>query len=160
MQITQVSERKLICKKDGAIREVIKGVIGTTAFWIILGFLISLCTSSKQSFTPNLGMITYIIFCLGVIVLNYDDIAIFDLDSHSLRTELYFPLFKKCYSREYDFSTIGTILVENKRGSVNYLIVIRQHNGDTIYLPSPRYCTDILIVDAEAQKIRDFLKVR
>jgi hypothetical protein len=157
VQITQPSEQKLVCKKDGNLKAITQGIAGTTAFWITLGFLVSMWIPSKQNFNPNMGMITYAIFCFGVIAFTHDYIAIFDLDTHSLQIERYFALFKKSYSKKYDLSIIRTILVEKQRGSCNYIIVLKQHHGEDIYLPSPHYCSDILMVDAEAQKIRDFL---
>jgi hypothetical protein len=159
MQITQHSERKLVCKKDSKLRAIIQGIAGTTAFWVILGFLVSLWIPSKQNFNSNLGIITYAIFCFGVIAFSHDHIAIFDLDSHSLKIERYFSLFKKSYSQEYDLSIIRRILGEKEHGSCNYIIILKQHDGNDLYLPSPHYCVDILMVDAEAQKIRDFLSL-
>jgi hypothetical protein len=141
------------------MREITQGIAGTTAFWIVVGFLVSLWIPSKQSFNSSLGIITYAIFCFSAIAFTHDYIAIFDLDSHSLRVERYFALFKKRQSKEYDLSIISRILVEKQRGNGNYIIVLKQHHGEDIYLPSPYYCGDILMVDAEAQKIRDFLEL-
>jgi hypothetical protein len=157
VNITQPSERKLVCKKDSKLREISLGIAGTTAFWIVIGFLVSLWIPSKQNYNPSLGIITYAIFCFCAIAFSHDQIAIFDLDSHSLRIERYFNLFKKRHSKEYDLSIIRTILVKKEHGNGNYIIVLKQHHGEDIYLPSPHYCGDILMVDAEAQKIRDFL---
>jgi hypothetical protein len=159
VQITQPSERKLVCRKDSKLRSITQGIAGTTAFWVILGFLVSLWIPSKQNFNPSMGIITYAIFCFGVIAFSHDHIAIFDLDYHSLKIERYFSLFKKSYSQEYDLSIIRRILVEKERGNGNYIIILKQHDGKDLYLPSPHYCGDILMVDAEAQKIRDFLKL-
>jgi hypothetical protein len=141
------------------MRAITQGIAGTTAFWMILGFLVSLWIPSKQNFNPSMGIITYAIFCFGAIAFSHDHIAIFDLDSHSLKIERYFSLFKKSYSQEYDLSIIRRILVEKERGNGNYIIVLKQRNGEDIYLPSPHYSGDILMVDAEAQKIRDFLSL-
>jgi hypothetical protein len=159
VQITQPSERKLVCRKDSKLRSITQGIASTTAFWLILGFLVSLWIPSKQNFNPSMGIITYAIFCFGAIAFSHDHIAIFDLDSHSLKIERYFSLFKKSYSQEYDLSIIRRILVEKERGNGNYIIILKQHGGKDLYLPSPHYCGDILVVDTEAQKIRDFLRL-
>jgi hypothetical protein len=66
-------------------------------------------------------------------------------------------IFKKRHIKEYDLSIIRNITVEKQHGNANYIILLKQHSGKDIYLPSPHYCGDILKVDAEAQKIRDFL---
>ncbi len=159
MEITQPSERKLVCKQDGKLREICTGIAGTTAFWIAIGILYAVLTPSKSSYNPSLGIITYAIVCFCAIAYTHNQTAIFDLDAHLLQTEVYFPLFKKRIFKEYNLSTIRTILTEKKRDSGNYIIVVKQHSGEDIDLPSPHYCGDILIVDAEAQKIRDFLKL-
>jgi hypothetical protein len=159
VEITQPSERRLVCKKDGKMREITQGIAGTTAFWIVLGFLVSLGIPSKQNVNPSLGLITYAIFCFGAIAFAHDHIAIFDLDSHSLKIERYFNLFKKSCSQKYDLSIIRRILVEKQHGNGNYIIVLKQHQGEDIYLLSPHYGGDILMVDTEAQKIRDFLRL-
>jgi hypothetical protein len=157
VKIIQPSARKLVCKKDGKMQEVSPTIAGTTAFWIITGILCSLLIPSKQHHNPTIGILTYAIFCFCAIAFTHDHIAIFDLDTNSLQVERYFTLFKKRHFKEYDLSIIRKILVEKQHGNANYIIVLKQHNGDDIYLPSPYYCGDILEVDAEAQKIRDFL---
>jgi hypothetical protein len=159
MKITQPSERKLVCRKDSKMREISMGIAGTTAFWIVIGILYAILTPSKPSYNPSLGIITYAIFCFGAIAFTYDQTATFDLDAHSLQIESYFPLFKKRVLKEYNLAIIRRIVVEKQRDSCNYIIVIKQHRGDNLYLPSPHYCCDILMVDAEAQKIRDFLSL-
>jgi hypothetical protein len=159
VNITQPSARKLICKKDSKIREITQGIAGTTAFWIVIGILYSLLIPAKQNYNPSLGIITYAIVCFCAITFTHDQIATFDLDAHSLQIESYFPFFKKRHFKEYDLAIVRRIVVEKERGNGNYIIVLKQHRGEDLYLPSPHYCGDILMVDAEAQKIRDFLKL-
>jgi hypothetical protein len=157
VKITQPSERKLVCRKDSKLREIGLGIAGTTAFWIAIGILYSLLIPAKQNYNPSLGIITYAIFCFGAIAFTHDQIATFDLDARSLQIESYFPLFKKRHLKEYDLAIIRRIVVEKQRGNGNYIIVLKQNRGEDLYLPSPHYCGDVLMVDAEAQKIRDFL---
>jgi hypothetical protein len=159
VKITQPSERKLVCKKDSKLREISLGIAGTTAFWIVIGFLGSFWIPSNQNYNPSLGIITYAIVCFGAISFTHDQIATFDLDVHSLQIESYFPLFKKRHFKKYDLAIIRRIVVEKQRGNGNYIIVLKQHRSNDLYRPSPHYCGDILMVDAEAQKIRDFLKL-
>jgi hypothetical protein len=157
VKIIQPSARKLLCKKDGKMREVSLTIAGTTAFWIVAGILSSLFVPSKQHHNSTLGIITYAIFCFCAIAFTHDQIATFDLETNLLQLERYFTFFKKRHIKEYDLSIIRKITVEKQHGNANYIIVIKQHSGKDIYLPSPYYCGDILKVDAEAQKIRDFL---
>ena len=157
MQTIQISDQKLVCKEDGKLREISLTIAGTTAFWIVAGILVSLSIPSNKYHNPTIGILVYVIPCFCLIPFTHDHIAIFDLETNLLRVERYFPIFKKRHFKEYDLSMIRTILVEKQRGNANYIIVLKQHNGEEIYLPSPQYCGDILKVDAEAQKIRDFL---
>jgi hypothetical protein len=157
VKIIQTSPRKLVCKKDGKMREVSQTIAGTTVFWIVAGILSSLLIPSKQYHNPTIGILTYAIFCFCAIAFTHDHVATFDLETNSLQIESYFTLFKKRHIKEYDLSIIKKIMGEKQHGHANYIIVLKQHNGKDIYLPSPHYCGDILEVDAEAQKIRDFL---
>jgi hypothetical protein len=157
VKIIQPSARKLVCKKDGKLREVSLTIAGTTAFWIVTGILSSLLIPSQQHHNPTVGILTYAICCFCAIAFTHDHVATFDLETNSLQVERYFTLFKKRHIKEYDLSIIRIIIVEKQHGNANYIIVLKQHSGKDIYLPSPHYCGDILKVDAEAQKIRDFL---
>ena len=157
MQITQVSARKLVCKEDGKLQEVGMTIARTTAFWIIIGIICSLFIRSNPDHNLIIVITIYATFCFCFIAFTHDHIAIFNLETNSLQVERYFPIFKKRHIKEYDLSIVRTILVEKKRENINYIIVLKQRNGEDIYLPSPHHCGDILQVDAEAQKIRDFL---
>ena len=157
MKIIQISAQKLVCKEDGELRDVSLTIARITAFWTVIGIVCSLLIPSKQNYNPTILILTYAIFCFCFIAFTHDHSAIFDLETNSLQVERYFTLFQKRHVREYDFSIVGTILVEKHSKSINYTIVLKQHNGEKIYLPSPQSCDDILKVDAEAQKIRDFL---
>ena len=156
MQINQPSEQKMVCRKDGKMRELIRGIAETTVFWIVIGFLVSIWIPSKQNYNPSIGIITYAAFCFFAIAFTHDHIAIFDLDAQSIQNKQYFILFKKYYCQNYDIANVRNIVVEKKHESANYIIVIKQYSGKDIYIPSPD-SPDILFVDAEAQKIRDFL---
>jgi hypothetical protein len=157
VKIIQPSARKLVCKKDDKLREVSLTIAGTTALWIVTGILSSLLIPSQQHHNPTIGILTYAICCFCAIAFTHDQIATFDLETNSLQIERYFTLFKKRHFKEYDLSIIRNIIVEKQHGNANYIIVLKQHSGKDIYLPSPYYCGDILKVEAEAQKIRDFL---
>jgi hypothetical protein len=159
VKIIQPSARKLVCKKGGKMREVSLTIAGTTAFWIIAGILSSRLMPSGQHHNPTIGILTYAIFCFCAIAFTHDHIATFDLETNSLQVERYFTLFKKRQIKAYDLSIIRNITVEKQHGNANYIIILKQHSGKDIYLPSPHYCGDILKVDAEAQKIRDFLSL-
>jgi hypothetical protein len=83
--------------------------------------------------------------------------AIFDLDLQSVEIDTYLILFKKHYSKKYDFTSIRRVAVEKNHQFIGYNIVLKQFNGgNDIYLPSPD-STNILPAEEAAQKIRDFL---
>jgi hypothetical protein len=159
VKIIQPSPHELICRKDGNIRETIRNILGTTTFLLVVGLLYSLFSPSKQGYSLfPFNNIIYLIFCFIAIAVTHNHIAIFDLARQSIRIERYFTLFKKCHRQDYDISIIKNIVAEKYPQSGEYRIVLKQIcTGKDIYLPSPHYCGDILIVDAEAQKIRDFL---
>jgi hypothetical protein len=130
-----------------------------TIFWIVIGFLVSMWMPSKQNDNPSIGIITYTAVCFFAIAFTHDHIAIFDLDSQSIQNKYYFTLFRKYNCQNYDLANVRNIVVEKKRESVNYIIVVKQYSGKDIYIPSPD-SPDILFVDIEAQKIRDFLGLK
>jgi hypothetical protein len=153
VKVIQPSPRELILRKDGNTKETIY----TNAKIAAIGLTFSLLLSAKQGFGSISSIIICPVFCFVWLVFMHNHTATFDLDLQSVEIDTYLILFKKHYSKKYDFTSIRRVAVEKNHQFIGYNIVLKQFNGgNDIYLPSPD-STNILLAEEAAQKIRDFL---
>jgi hypothetical protein len=156
VEIIRPSEHQLILKTYSKIQETISGIVGMTAFWIIIGFIYSWWIPVFQ-LSNLISVIPYTLVCFCALIFTYDHTATFDSATNSLRVEWYWDLFKKRHCQEYDLSCIRKIVVKKPSKSIKYTIVLKRFNNDKdIYVPCSE-SSDISIVEGEAQQIRDFL---
>jgi hypothetical protein len=162
LEIIRPSERQLIFKTYGNVKGTLYDIGQTTALWIVIGLLSLFWIPIQQIFVFNpMMLIPYLTICFFVLGCICDHTATFDLDLNLVTIERYWLLFKKRHCQEYDLSIIRTIFVEKPHESVKYVIILKQYNNKAkdIYIPSPD-SSDRSIVDIEAQKIRDFLRLK
>jgi hypothetical protein len=134
MKIIQPSPRKLILKKDGNSQETVYAIAKLTG----IGFIVSLLFSVKQGFGSTSSIIIFPIFCFMWLAFMHNYTATFDLDLQSIEINTYLILFKKQYSKKYDFTSIRRVVVEKNHQFIGYNIILKQFNGgNDIYLPSP-----------------------
>jgi hypothetical protein len=161
MEIIRPSDRQLIFKTSGNMREVIREFVAIAPFWMVVTFVFViilriLSPDTPLSITMPFTLVPYIgIGCIAI-AINRDHTAIFDLDLQTVKIECYWVLFRKRQYQTSDLANIKNVIVEEDNEFYRFFIKLRQYRGEDIYI-SHLDSRDRSIVDRKAQEIRDFL---
>ena len=159
MDIIRPSDRQLIFKAHGNMRQVLHESAATTpSFMVVVSVVVLILRIVSPEIPLSISILIALFPFVGIVCIaiatTRDHTTIFDLDLQCVKIEFYLLLFKNRQYKHYDLTNISSIIVAEDNEVDWFYIRLRQYSGEDIYLSHSR---DRSMTEAKAQEIRDFL---